>query len=141
MKDEKIPVRKELRREVMSYYGIEYALILMTDGHVGDITGGVVDEHVWWNIEYTEGSRRLARAAGKNFLWADTHFMKDARLQEKRQHCELLAVSQINDLLSKHAWNRTKWIVREIGYYFYVIVATTPARIVWRIRKIIGTQA
>ena len=139
---------KEIRREVKEYYGIEYALILVVsteieiDSTLSELAGwGEVNDDQWWNLEYTDKEQRLACNARKDFLWFGTYKMKGARMQDKYNQCELMAVTQINWLMEKYPWWRLKFLVRQTKFFIYVMIKTTPRRIQYWIKKLIGRQA
>ena len=136
----------ELRREVKKYYGVEYALILMCmdkEKYVDSCPPalGDVDPDLWWVVEYTKNSESLARSAQRGFLWIDTLGMRDARMQDKYNHCEMMAVTQINWLMGKYVSERFWWIMNEIKCFARVAIRTMPQRIRYRIKKLMGTQA
>lgn len=136
----------EIRREVRKYYGVEYALILMCLDKTKyadswSPTLGDVDPDLWWIVEYTKNSEKLARSAQRGFLWIDTLEMKDARMQDKYNHCEMMAVTQINWLMGKYVSERFRWIMNEVKCFVRVTVKTMPQRIRYRIKKLTGTQS
>lgn len=134
----------EIRREVRKYYGIEYAIVLYAineKDNLEETDPALPNAKQWWCVEYTEKSRRLARFVSQDMLWKDTQSWNDKRMIDKYRQCEVWAVFDINWVLSEYARSRRIWVRNEIWYFVYVWVATFPKRVLFRIKKLIGTQA
>lgn len=135
---------KEFRREVKKYYGIEYALILRgmdSANNPEETPMGEKNHFQWWDLEYTDQSKRLAECINPDFLWFDTQSMDKERMQDKYHECELKAVLQINGLMEKFMKRRLKWLRWQLKDFAYVTVKFFPQMIAYRFKKLIGRQA
>ncbi|MFZ3032279.1 MAG: hypothetical protein WA082_04540 [Candidatus Moraniibacteriota bacterium] len=135
----------ELRREIKTYYGIEYALVLIgPEGKYAESFSplpGDVYPDLWWCLEWTENSRVIAQYARPKFLWWDTKEWTKDRLMNKKNQCELQAVLEINWLMGMFAPEIGKYLLRELWGYFFVMMSTFPQQILFRVKKLMGKQA
>ncbi len=134
----------ELKREVRSYYGIEYALVLVAgdfDGNREETAGTEKNPNQWWCLEWTANSRIIARHARPKFLWWDTLSWRDHRMMDKKNQCELQAVLEINWLMGTFAQEIGKYLLKETFGYAFVMMSTFPQQIVFRVKKLMGKQA
>lgn len=133
---------KEIKREIKTYYGIEYAIALIGEDEWEPTDPEEKNPNQWWVLEYTKQSDRLARwGGGKGFLLASTQDQKEARMKDKYHLCELRAVTDINWLLSKYYPTAIPYVWNELKCFAYTSVRILPRTIQFAIKKIIGTQA
>lgn len=134
----------ELRREVKTYYGIEYALVLIgPKGKYADSFSpqdGDIYEDLWWCVEFTDKSKNVTQRAKSGLLWWDTKSWTDKRLVDKKNQCELKAVLEIHWLMGEYPGIRGKYVATELFRYIFVMWMTTPQRMVYRFKKLIGKQ-
>lgn len=131
----------EIKKETKKYYGIEYESILMAEGNQEPSSLGEVNDRQWWILRPTKKSEKMALAADPGILFMDTREMRGSRMQDKYNKIEIAAVTQINWVLGKYKWYRTKWLLKQIWFFVYVSGKTIPASILYRIKQLTGKQA
>jgi hypothetical protein len=133
----------EMRREIRSLHGIEYALVLTgasesADAILVEADKEEITEFQWWAVENTAQSKKLAESIAKNFLWKSTIDMPTHRMKDKYHQAELIAIYDIQWLLDSYAGTRFIWLFSEIKLYLWVMRKTMLRRIVFKIKKLFG---
>ncbi len=128
----------EIRNEVKSFHGVEYKLILVgvDNGENKETFPSDKNDLQWWNVEYTDKSKKLAKYAFKGCLYFDTRFMTGYRLMDKYHQSELEAMRMINYIMSDYFKARIKWLGKEISFFLYVMYKTGLRQLWFNVKKL-----
>jgi len=115
---------KDLKKEIKTYKGVEYALVLCADDdEAKPASWEKVDEKQWWNLEPTLKSQKFYERF--LILWADAREMKDARMKDKYHTMELEAMRQIDWVIDKGLSSRAKFMWKETIFSLKILLLVT----------------
>lgn len=132
---------RTIRKEVRSFKGIEYQLVLNCVGDQKETKAEEKNDIQWWCVEYTDKSKKLAMSAFVGCLYYDSRFMLGARMMDKYHHCELQAMGVINYMCDKFLWERTKQFSKEVKFYFYVVARLFFPMVITKIKSLFKSKS